>query len=444
MLTIQQVPCAFEGRVVMGPKACCPPSESNEAASLAEPLPSGNPDEWNPSLQNRAVLSCPGLHTVVGKWTKTSPRFARARPKSGVETKRVDLSKIESESGAKALMPGVAKSGPFSKLMAGGRIFWHWAVRRSEVLPYPPVEISIEPTNRCNFACQFCPQSSPSHFDQIPASAIQPDGVEVLLGKIRNSGVKSDLLHWTLDGEPFMNKRFHENLAVARDFGFSKHHFATNGMLLTLDRLSRLPSEGMSYVMTPDFCSDEAYFEQVRGTPGSWKTVRDNLIAAIEDPSLAHIQFKITDISSYRFNDPQDLDRRFDELQSIFPKSDRVSFHRRVFHNASGKLDSRLSSKEGYRVCPYPWYTFFIAHNGDVVACCRDLEHQSVLGNLFEQELMEIWNGEKYQAMRRDLAGKRPECQSACDGCDMPYDAAKFSLRNFVKTALHRMLILSR
>jgi len=334
--------------------------------------------------------------------------------------------------------------GTVSKLWSGARIFWHWAVRRSEVLPYPPVEISIEPTNRCNFACQFCPQSSPSHFDQIPASAIEPDAVEKLLQKIRESGAGSDLMHWTLDGEPFMNKRFHENFEVARRYGFTKHHFATNAMLLSLDRLRQLPSDGMAYVMTPDFCSDEAYFEEVRGTPGSWKVVLDNLTAAIEDPSLAHIQFKITDISSYRYTDPADLDRRFSALQKLFPESDRVSFHRRVFHNASGKLDSRLKSKEGYRVCPYPWYTFFIAHNGDVVACCRDLEHQSVLGNLFEQDLMEIWNGEKYQAMRRDLATKHPERQAACDGCDMPYDAAKFSLRNFAKTALHRMLIFDR
>ena len=57
--------------------------------------------------------------------------------------------------------------------------------------------------------------------------------------------------------------RFHENFEVARRYGFTKHHFATNAMLLSLDRLRQLPSDGMAYVMTPDFCSDEAYFEPV-------------------------------------------------------------------------------------------------------------------------------------------------------------------------------------
>jgi len=95
-------------------------------------------------------------------------------------------------------------------------------------------------------------------------------------------------------------------------------------------------------------------------------------------------------------------------------------------------------------VCPYPWYSMSIASNGDVVACCRDLEHQSVMGNLFEQSLAEIWNGKAFQEMRRDLAAERPDRQSACAGCDMPWDDSKFSMENLVATARNRLLLLRR
>jgi hypothetical protein len=40
------------------------------------------------------------------------------------------------------------KSTRAGKFTAAARIFYHWAIRRSEVLPYLPQEISIEPTNR--------------------------------------------------------------------------------------------------------------------------------------------------------------------------------------------------------------------------------------------------------------------------------------------------------
>ena len=78
------------------------------------------------------------------------------------------------------------------------------------------------------------------------------------------------------------------------------------------------------------------------------------------------------------------------------------------------------------------------------MACCRDLEHKTVLGNLLRQEFDEIWNGEKYQALRRDLVQKQPGKQAACANCDMPYDAAKFSLGNMTKIAVHRLLLFER
>lgn len=334
------------------------------------------------------------------------------------------------------------KTSRFGKISGAARLFFHWAIRRSVVLPYLPQEISIEPTNRCNFSCSFCPQSNSDHFVRIPADVIAPLAVEEILRKLRAAGVTGDLLHWTLDGEPFMNKSFHEHLFLARDYGFTSFHFATNAMLLTLERLHQLPRDGVKIAMTPDFCSDPEYFEEVRGTKGSWQVILDNLCAALQDDELDHIEFKVTDISSFKIRDRAELDRRFDALRALFPASSRISFHRRVFHNASGTMESRIKSRETYRLCPYPWYTMFIAHNGDAVACCRDLEHQTVLGNLFEQDVLEIWNGEKYQALRRDLVAQRPELQAACNGCDMPYDTEKFTLKNFMSTAVHRMMLM--
>src|SRR5690606_7376177 len=136
----------------------------------------------------------------------------------------------------------------------------------------------------------------------------------ILLGKLRQGGLRTNILHWTLDGEPFMNKRFHEILAVAESFGFRTHHFATNGVFLTPERLSALPAVGHRYYLTPDFCADEAYFEEVRGTKGSWQLVLQNLRRILTTPGFEHFHLKITDISSYQEKDPAALEQRFEEL----------------------------------------------------------------------------------------------------------------------------------
>jgi radical SAM protein with 4Fe4S-binding SPASM domain len=177
------------------------------------------------------------------------------------------------------------------------------------------------------------------------------------------------------------------------------------------------------------------------------REVLDNLRACLADPELAHFHFKVHDISSYKIHDPAEQDRRFAALEALFPKTERMTIHRRVFHNATGHLpiaEEKRAASRTYHLCPYPWFSFMIASNGDVVACCRDLEHKTVLGNLFQQEFDEIWNGEKYRALRRDLVDRQPDKQAACVGCDMPYDTEKFTLGHLAKTAVHRMLILDK
>ncbi|HET9234578.1 MAG TPA: radical SAM protein, partial [Candidatus Eisenbacteria bacterium] len=88
------------------------------------------------------------------------------------------------------------------KLAAYARILYHWRFRRSTKLSYLPEDLSIELTNTCNFKCAFCPQSDPDHFQHVTRTALSPAQADVLFGKIRAGGVRTDVIHWTLDGEP--------------------------------------------------------------------------------------------------------------------------------------------------------------------------------------------------------------------------------------------------
>lgn len=65
-----------------------------------------------------------------------------------------------------------------------------------------------------------------------------------------------------------------------------------------------------------------------------------------------------------------------------------------------------------------------VASNGNVVTCCRDLEHKGVMGNPFQQDLKSIWNRAPYMDLRRALLDARPDAAAACASCDIPYDSA--------------------
>jgi MoaA/NifB/PqqE/SkfB family radical SAM enzyme len=65
--------------------------------------------------------------------------------------------------------------------------------------------------------------------------------------------------------------------------------------------------------------------------------------------------------------------------------------------------------------CKFAWREAFILHSGDVAPCC----HQSrpVVGNVFETEWDQIWNGLVYQSIRTGLFTKAPT--PFCGSCSL-------------------------
>ena len=66
----------------------------------------------------------------------------------------------------------------------------------------------------------------------------------------------------------------------------------------------------------------------------------------------------------------------------------------------TGVLRPRSSPKNK---CHWLYYSMAILANGDVVPCCRDPKGKHVTGNLLEEDLKEIWNGERYRAFRSNI-----------------------------------------
>ena len=69
----------------------------------------------------------------------------------------------------------------------------------------------------------------------------------------------------------------------------------------------------------------------------------------------------------------------------------------------------------GYGPCISPWFVTEVMPNGDV-APCRDYPDY-ITGNLMEQSIFEIWNGERYRKFRqalKDNGGTFPICARCC------------------------------
>jgi len=66
--------------------------------------------------------------------------------------------------------------------------------------------------------------------------------------------------------------------------------------------------------------------------------------------------------------------------------------------------------------CSMASYYMKIRPSGEVYPCCRE-PRELLMGNVNEQSVEQIWNGERYRAFRRAMfSGDYPKC---CSGCDV-------------------------
>ena len=312
-----------------------------------------------------------------------------------------------------------------------------------------PMQVSLEPTNICNFKCSFCPQSWTKN-GEIERGKMGMEQCRRILERVVRDFYPDPgnrKISFTHDGEPFVNEQFVEFLKMAHRMKFIIK-FASNGYLATPDKIDYLVSSGVRFNICIDFIAERELFDKYRGFSGSHETVLENLryiLRKAADTGL--ISVDICDITAYCVQDPEEREMLFLRLKQMFQGLDspRVKYSRRIFHNMAGtvKLPDRIKRGDGkYRLCPYPWFNFNITWCGDVVPCCRDLTSKTVLGNVFEVDsLWDIWNSAEYRSLRDKLILQMPSKVEACRGCDLPYDSRRWSpayILNAVKSRLLR------
>jgi radical SAM protein with 4Fe4S-binding SPASM domain len=89
---------------------------------------------------------------------------------------------------------------------------------------------------------------------------------------------------------------------------------------------------------------------------------------------------------------------------------------------SSANLSAYLKAQWGkmtdsYRHCPIPWNVADITAAGDVAPC--HVFYDLVMGNLYEQDFAEIWNGNKYKNFRNYM--RRHGLMPICPGCCILY-----------------------
>src|SRR5947209_9308649 len=122
------------------------------------------------------------------------------------------------------------------------------------------------------------------------------------------------------------------------------------------------------------------------------------------------------------------------ELGSV-PRGQQRWQRRGIDFNAAGsatRLESLIRNfgDRPWSGCRRPYTLTYITSSGNVLSCCfapfghksaKEYREERVLGNIFQEPIEAIWNGERYQAFRQAFESDHPA--KHCSQCGLNWSS---------------------
>jgi len=270
-----------------------------------------------------------------------------------------------------------------------------------------PQHLIIEPTSACNLRCVFCYQVD-EDFTENYMGSMDFKLFKKIIDDAFEIGVKAITL--TGRGEPTLNPKIGEMLEYCSGKFFDLK-MNTNATRLNEKLIHQILKSGVTdLVFSVDSYEKEEYesirirgiFENVLNNIKKFKEIKDNFYP---NSKCA------TRISGVKINASLDSE--------IFKKY----WEKYVDHVVLVELQERWDTynnpieNAGKGPCNYLWGEMNIWFDGLCNPCDVDYKSELSVGNIQQQNIKEIWDGEKYKNLRNlHKSGKRNTCHP-CDRC---------------------------
>jgi len=270
-------------------------------------------------------------------------------------------------------------------------------------------EVRYEVTDHCNATCVMCPRDK--HVDAREHGIMNQEKYERSINEVVGLGAKKVVL--TGFGEPLLDKRLELKVAYAKSKGLGTY-FITNASALTPARSQRLIAAGLDEMRVSFYgMRAESYnavmqgldFERTKAKVLEFLRLRDEMGARTRvQMSYLELKENAGDAGPFR----EYWEPKVDALEIWKP------------HNFGDGRDYRERQDDSKKTtCGRPENgPLQIQWNGEVIPCCYNYNNQIILGNAFEQPVLEILNGEKYRLLRYAHRMKKFSLFPYCDQCD--------------------------
>jgi len=304
-----------------------------------------------------------------------------------------------------------------------------------------PVVYNIETTNACNMKCAMCPRTTMmtrpietlnlEMFKKIvvqlkPFSEeewrIWESFVEDKYGIQKNAMSENHFYLYIIPkviqlhgyGDPLLDKNMPAYVKMLTDKGFFSY-FSCNPSNININKIMKMFENGLDYIKFSIESVDNIVHKQIRGKASNFTESYMKMLKLLEIKNEK--KYKTTIIITMLDLNRGDQSEEFQRLREAFKnldvyiylKSEDQQWYREDYHGTK--------SVHWSEICQHPWISMTIKSNGEAAMCMEDFNNEIILGDVKNESLYDIWNGEKYQQFRRDHFDLTHgiKCSEQCD-----------------------------
>ncbi len=300
-----------------------------------------------------------------------------------------------------------------------------------DVIPLDtPYNLKVEVSSFCNARCIYCAHAQKDH--GVYEGNMSLELMERIIKQSKDFPHKYKVVEMFSFGESLCNPNLEKMIAMVKESEVAeKINFTTNGLLITKERADKIVESGVDIIRISLQGLDAETYWNICKVKVDFEAFIDNLRYLYENKGNTSIRMKIADTAIA--NVPEG-EKRFKEIfgsiaDSIFVEKiipmyadvDYGDIDSRIYEHAINGREN-ISQKEIHTVCNRPFYRLRVAADGKVTAACCDIPNDFYYGSIYEDNLINIWNGEKRRALlKMQLEGKR-FLHPVCKKCTIPND----------------------
>jgi MoaA/NifB/PqqE/SkfB family radical SAM enzyme len=317
--------------------------------------------------------------------------------------------------------------------------------RLEKVIPLEaPFVIFVDPSDKCNFSCKFCPTGNRELMKAIgrPMKTMPFRLFRKIVDDIREFDQSIKVLRLYKDGEPLLNPRFVDMIRYAKDNPkILSVDTTTNASLLNPQKNMEIIAAGLDRINISIEGIDRRQYQEFSNYRINFDRLVKNIEHFYENRGRCEVIIKINgDLIS---NDDIEL---FHE--TFKDKADGISVEHVMSCWPGYKMDDVEVNKEvglygqpikEVMVCPYVFYSLAINSDGSASLCFLDWSRRLIIGNLEESRLIQIWKGKRIHEYQKLFLKKNRKLHPICGGCAQLSQGLPDDIDNYAEMLLARI-----